>query len=69
MAIAKPHDSGVLCMVGRNPYLTNAFDLLPDQYMNRLMRLGEREFLELLTDVMNMVFQLRYLKSLEMVLR
>lgn len=42
MTIAKLHDFGLLCMVGRNPYPTHAFDLLteksfPDRFMNRLM--------------------------------
>ena len=30
MTIAKLHDFGILCMVGRNPYPTHAFDLLTD---------------------------------------
>lgn len=30
MTIAKLHDFGLLCMVGRNPYPTHAFDLLTD---------------------------------------
>jgi len=30
MTLAKLHDFGVLCMVGRNPYPTHAFDLLTD---------------------------------------
>lgn len=30
MTLEKPHDFGVLCRVGRNPYPTHAFDLLTD---------------------------------------
>lgn len=30
MTLAKLHDFGLLCMVGRNPYPTHAFDLLTD---------------------------------------
>ena len=38
MTLAKLHDFGILCMIGRNPYPTHAFDLLTDN-MNKAAKI------------------------------